>query len=80
MNLMKNLKYMTDKKGLEFLKGQIEKLLENRTTYAHLMTPNWGGCELSEEKQGENNKLINHVKIYYIGNENRQNTKNKLYL
>jgi hypothetical protein len=30
----------------------------------HLMTPNWGGSELSNEKQGETSRLINKVTIH----------------
>jgi len=31
--------------------------------HQHLMTSEWGGGELSSEKQGNSNRLINHVKI-----------------
>lgn len=52
-----------NKKGLDLLKKQIEKLLLNESD-THLMTPSWGGEELTEEKQGNKTKLINHVKIF----------------
>lgn len=29
----------------------------------HLMTPSWGGDELGEEKQVEENALVHHVRI-----------------
>ena len=31
--------------------------------HQHLMTPEWGGEELSSEKQCDSNDLIHHVKI-----------------
>lgn len=49
--------------GIEYLIEQLEELLKNKN-HLHLMTPSWGGDELSEEKQGEVNRLINHVKIF----------------
>jgi len=30
----------------------------------HLMTPDWGGETLTSEKQGLENRLIHHVKVY----------------
>ncbi|GAC42104.1 Imm32 family immunity protein [Paenibacillus popilliae] len=50
--------------GLKFLISQLEKLLIEKSDL-HLMTPSWGGDELSEEKQCETNKLISHVKIFH---------------
>lgn len=47
----------------------IDKLIEDLTalreqsTHLHLMTPSWGGRELSEEMHGSN-KQINHLIIY----------------
>jgi hypothetical protein len=32
--------------------------------HEHLMTTSWSGSELTEEKQGKNNKLINKVTIF----------------
>lgn len=32
--------------------------------HVHLHTPQWGGNELSEEKQSVSSSLINHVKIH----------------
>lgn len=52
------------KEGLSHLKKQIEHLLEKGEDHTHLMTSSWGGNELSEEVQGENNKLISHVKVF----------------
>ena len=53
-----------DRRGLVYLKEQIELVL-NKEEHIHLMSPNWGGNELTEEKQGEVNTLVNHVKIFY---------------
>ena len=47
------------------LKGLQNLLYEGKQDHLHLMTPSWGGEELTEEKQGENNKLINGVKIFF---------------
>ena len=35
----------------------------NTSEHDHLMTPAWGGRELTEEKQGKANRLINKVTI-----------------
>ena len=35
----------------------------NTSEHDHLMTPAWGGCELTEEKQSCTNTLINKVTI-----------------
>lgn len=32
--------------------------------HVHLMTNSWGGDELTDEKQGDENIIINHVKIF----------------
>ncbi len=31
--------------------------------HAHLLTPQWGGSELSEDRQGHDNSLVQHVKV-----------------
>lgn len=52
--------------GLERLARTIEKLLRhNPPEHVHLMTPEWGGDELTSEKQNNHADLINHVKLYY---------------
>jgi Immunity protein 32 len=52
-------------KGLEKLKNMLDLLL-NKTSddHIHLMTKNWGGNELSDDKQCVENELINHVKLF----------------
>jgi len=38
--------------------------LASRTNdHQHLMTPEWGGNELSPQPQGSSNHLVNHVRI-----------------
>ncbi len=51
-----------DPAGLKLLLGALEKVLRSGQ-HEHLMTPSWGGSELSEDKQGQENRLIDHVKI-----------------
>lgn len=52
----------------EGIDSLIEQLLylkkEGKNEHLHLMTPAWGGDELSEGKTQEGFNLINHVKIY----------------
>lgn len=47
----------------------ILKLAEDGMGDAHLMTASWGGEELSEEKLGISNELLNHVKIFCWAND-----------
>lgn len=52
----------------EYLKNILEKLiLEKDNKDIHLMTPDWGGNELSNDPQNENEniKLIHHLKLIY---------------
>ena len=58
------LEIHSNKEGLKYLIDQLNKLylLDNNEHY-HLMTPQWGGNELTEEKQAEKSHLVNHVKI-----------------
>lgn len=60
------LEIHANEKGLRYLKEQIEILLEHKQEL-HLMTPSWGGEELTEEQQGKDNILIHHVKIFHWG-------------
>jgi hypothetical protein len=51
-----------DEEGLNLI---IERLatLRQRGGHEHLMTPAWGGNELTEEKQSAEKELVNHLKI-----------------
>jgi hypothetical protein len=52
-----------DHKGLQQLQKQIDFLLKG-SSHVHLMTPAWGGTELSEDRQDESATLLNKVTIY----------------
>lgn len=57
-----------NKKGAEFLRDVLTKLIENNTDCDHhFMTPDWGGDELSSDQQNldDDIKLIHHLKILY---------------
>ena len=48
---------------LEFIEA-INRVLSS-SQHDHLMTPDWGGSELTNEKQSETSKLINKVTIHF---------------
>jgi hypothetical protein len=57
-----------NKAGAEYLLKLFQSLAQSETdTDCHLMTPEWGGNELTEDAQnlGGETKLINHLKILY---------------
>ena len=57
-----------NKKGAEFLKSVLTKLIDNNTDCDHhFMTPDWGGDELSSNQQNlrDDIKLIHQLKILY---------------
>jgi hypothetical protein len=55
-------------KGLSVLISALERLKakaeEGVCDHDHLMTPAWGGSELSEKKGTESGELIHHLKLY----------------
>lgn len=51
-----------DRKGLAALRKVLERL-ERGESHEHLMTPSWGGHELSQEKQGGDTTLLNKVTL-----------------
>ena len=51
-----------DREGLDLLIDRLMKLRQNGG-HDHLMTPSWSGWELTEDKQGTENDLINHLHI-----------------
>lgn len=54
-----------DSKGLQALVKQINKMSDcEGNNHLHLMTDDWGGEELSNEKQNAKSQLIHHVKIF----------------
>ncbi len=50
--------------GLENLIDALTLLVEGKHDHLHLMTPSWGGVDLSENKQSETSTLLNQVNIY----------------
>jgi hypothetical protein len=57
-----------DKKGASYLMDRLRQLIEaDDNCDDHLMTPYWGGNELTSEQQNmsEEIKLINHLKLLY---------------
>jgi len=60
------LEIHTNRKGLEALILQLQMLLNTKADndHMHMMTPLWGGEELTSERQNETAKLINHVEIF----------------
>ena len=54
-----------DAEGAELLKGYINDALVRGDHY-HLKTSEWAGSELSSERQGLDNVLINHLRIASI--------------
>lgn len=51
--------------SLTKLRQKLNDLLKSKAPNStHLMTEEWGGSELTSEKQGASNDLINHVKIF----------------
>ena len=51
-------------KGLNDLVAQLTKLASYREEHLHMMTEDWGGEELSSDKQNSNAELINHVTVF----------------
>ena len=52
----------SDKEGLQFFINKINNLID-KGGHTHFMTPHWAGSELTEQKQGEDTELINHLVI-----------------
>jgi hypothetical protein len=51
-----------DQEGLSRLVGIISRIIKS-SGHDHLMTPAWGGSELTSEKQGQTNTLVNKVTV-----------------
>ncbi len=55
-----------DKEGLLKLAKILTQMAEQKESeHRHLMTKDWGGSELNNDKQGLENHLYHHVKIFY---------------
>ena len=54
-----------DKDGFLKLAKLLTELAEEKSSgHLHLMTKNWGGVTLSNEKQMSTNNLLNHVAVH----------------
>jgi hypothetical protein len=61
----KEIEIHANKEGLEILRKKIDFLLNSKSAdHSHLMTEAWGGSELTNQKQSEQNELIHSVKIF----------------
>jgi hypothetical protein len=52
-----------DAAGLQDLLQKLQGVIRSHN-HEHLMTPSWGGDELTEETQGKDARLINKVTIH----------------
>lgn len=52
-----------DEQGLNMLIQSLHRL-SNANQHEHLLSPSWGGSQLSEEKQSEQSKLINKITFH----------------
>ena len=53
-----------NKHGLAGLRHALDHVLRTET-HDHLMTREWGGNELSSDRQGDGNRLVHSVKILF---------------
>lgn len=54
-----------DREGLLNLAAILTELAQGKTLdHVHLMSPEWGGTELSDEPLGPDSTLFKHVKVY----------------
>jgi hypothetical protein len=54
-----------DEAGIRLLINELHRLLETATDdHFHLMTPGWGGQELSEDRQSADSSLVNKVTVH----------------
>ncbi len=59
------LEIHANRMGLEKFKNDLESLINvPGNDHIHLMTPLWGGDELTADAQSENDIVVNHVKIF----------------
>lgn len=58
----RELEIHADDKGLNELIGCLPRTLRIRE-HDHLMTPDWGGTELTQAPQGESDRRVNKVTV-----------------
>jgi len=57
-----------NKEGADYLRYILDNLIKrDENSDKHLMTPDWGGTELTSDPQneGEGVKLVHHLKLLY---------------
>ncbi len=52
-----------DASGLRELVRALERVITTRE-HDHLMTPSWGGAELTEQPQGQGTRLVHSVVVH----------------
>lgn len=52
-----------DRSGLQGLVSALQRVIDTGE-HEHLMTPSWGGTELSEKPQGSDGRLLHHVQVH----------------
>jgi hypothetical protein len=62
---MAEVEIYLDQQGLQDLLTQLG-FLKSHGDHMHLFTECWGGCPLTEVKQGRSNVLIHHLRITYL--------------
>lgn len=60
------LKIFCDVEGASLLKNYLDKIILGKDTHFHLMTPSWGGDELTDLKFDENAIKVNQVLINIV--------------
>lgn len=66
-SVSKEVELYFDRQGLDLLLEKLSRLRDGKTDHYHLMTSSWGLGDLSEEKQGNNTTLAQHLKITFRG-------------
>lgn len=59
-----SLEIHLDRKGLHIFREVLEHFKEERETVV-LLSPEWGGESLTNKKQGEQNELLDKVKLFF---------------
>lgn len=61
----KSIEVHGNEEGLRFLIVTKQKLVSmDKQDHLHLMTPSWGGNELTDDMQGKDNELVDMVKVF----------------
>lgn len=58
----KEIEIHGDEEGLSELIEIVSRVVKS-SGHDHLMTPAWGGSELTQDKQGQTNTLVNKVTV-----------------